>query len=165
MFKYGNPLILEGSGRIKTDPLNEKRIEQVLSRFEEWAHNKGGLKHFEYAINAAEQKRSLVAFPAAGFAVLCDRRSSEPFLRWPSCTLTRNTSVSASRCSRPGWATRSTSSTSSPTTSHVVSAISGTTLRTSAACSTTTTLATPIAGFSPNTSISPLNNLSSDHRL
>jgi len=26
MFKYGNPIILEGSGRIKTDPLNESRI-------------------------------------------------------------------------------------------------------------------------------------------
>jgi len=26
MFKHGNPIILEGAGRIKTDPLNEKRI-------------------------------------------------------------------------------------------------------------------------------------------
>ena len=70
MFKYGNPIILEGSGRIKTDPLNEKRIEQVLSRFEEWARNNGSLKQFQYAISETQQKRSLVAFPAAGFAVL-----------------------------------------------------------------------------------------------
>lgn len=69
MFKYGNPIILDGSGRIKTDHLNEQRIELVLSRFEEWASAKGQLDKFKYAINKTESDRSLIAFPAAGFAV------------------------------------------------------------------------------------------------
>lgn len=70
MFRYGNPIIKDGSGRIKTDPLNEQRIEAVLSRFEEWASAKGQMEKFTYAINATEASRSLIAFPAAGFAVL-----------------------------------------------------------------------------------------------
>jgi hypothetical protein len=52
MFKYGNPLILEGAGRIKTDSVNEQRIEQVLSRFEEWTRTHGGSDRFTYTINA-----------------------------------------------------------------------------------------------------------------
>jgi hypothetical protein len=39
MFSYGNPIILEKAGRIKTDSLNEERIDTVISRFEEWAKN------------------------------------------------------------------------------------------------------------------------------
>jgi hypothetical protein len=70
MFKYGNPIILEGSGRIKTDPLNEKRIETVLARFEEWVASHGGSDKLKYAVSKAQEERSLVAFPAAGFAVL-----------------------------------------------------------------------------------------------
>ncbi len=51
MFKYGNPVLLEGSGRIKTDPLNEKRIEMVLSRFEQWTEQKGGKDKFTYSVD------------------------------------------------------------------------------------------------------------------
>ena len=70
MFKYGNPILLEGSGRIKTDSLNEQRIETVLSRFEEWVSSRGQMDRFSYSINSGQLQRSLVAFPAAGFAVL-----------------------------------------------------------------------------------------------
>jgi len=34
MFWYGNPLVNQGAGRIKTDSVNEQRIELVLNRFE-----------------------------------------------------------------------------------------------------------------------------------
>lgn len=34
MFWYGHPLVNQGAGRIKTDNLNEQRIELVLNRFE-----------------------------------------------------------------------------------------------------------------------------------
>jgi hypothetical protein len=51
MFPYGNPIILEGSGRIKTDCLNERRIELVLSRFEEWARTKNESDKLTYAVN------------------------------------------------------------------------------------------------------------------
>ena len=54
MFKYGNPIINEGSGRIKTDALNEKRIETVLSRFEEWTSAHGQMDRFKYSINATQ---------------------------------------------------------------------------------------------------------------
>jgi hypothetical protein len=70
MFKYGNPIILENAGRVKTDSLNEQRIELVLSRFEEWARNHNQLDKFSYVINKTEVTRSLIAFPIAGFAVL-----------------------------------------------------------------------------------------------
>ena len=70
MFKYGNPIILEGSGRIKTDAVNEQNIERVLGRFEEWTSGRGQSDRFSYAVNAVQEQRSLVAFPAAGFAVL-----------------------------------------------------------------------------------------------
>lgn len=70
MFKYGNPIINEASGRIKTDPINEKRIETVLSRYEEWAGARGQMDKFKYSINLSQEQRSLVAFPAAGLAVL-----------------------------------------------------------------------------------------------
>lgn len=33
MFWYGHPLVNQGAGRIKTDKINEQRIETVLSRF------------------------------------------------------------------------------------------------------------------------------------
>ena len=69
MFKYGNPLILENSGRVRTDALNEKRIELALSRFEEWARSHSQVDKFTYAISKTEENRSLIAFPAAGFAV------------------------------------------------------------------------------------------------
>ena len=92
MFKYGNPIIKEGAGRIKTDALNEQRIETVLSRFEEWAKAKGQIDRFTYTINATEANRSLLAFPAAGLAVLPFTCSSESFLRMPLCTLTLNIS-------------------------------------------------------------------------
>ena len=70
MFRYGNPIINEGAGRIKTDPVNEKRIEMVLSRYEEWSANHGGTDHFKYAVNLTQQQRSMIAFPTAGLAVL-----------------------------------------------------------------------------------------------
>lgn len=70
MFKYGNPIILEGSGRIKTDPLNESRIEQVLGRFEEWARANGQVDKLSYAVTKEQVGKSLIAFPAAGFAVV-----------------------------------------------------------------------------------------------
>jgi hypothetical protein len=33
MFAYNHPLITEGAGRIKTDALNDERINLVLDRF------------------------------------------------------------------------------------------------------------------------------------
>lgn len=72
MFKFGNPIVLDGSGRIKTDSINEQRIELVLSRFDEWAKTNGKADNFSYAITKEQSNRSLVAFPAAGFAVTDD---------------------------------------------------------------------------------------------
>jgi hypothetical protein len=69
MFAYGNPIILEGSGRIKTDPLNQKRIDLVLGRFEEWARTHGKQSDLSYIINRDQSNKSLIAFPVAGFAV------------------------------------------------------------------------------------------------
>lgn len=42
MFNYSNPLINEEGGRIKTDPENERKIQLVLDRLEEWSINKKG---------------------------------------------------------------------------------------------------------------------------
>lgn len=47
----------------------------MLARFEEWAAKNGQLDQFKYAITKAESDRSLIAFPAAGFAVIIDRFS------------------------------------------------------------------------------------------
>lgn len=33
MFAYSHPLISQGDGRVKTDPVNESRIQLVLDRF------------------------------------------------------------------------------------------------------------------------------------
>jgi hypothetical protein len=96
MFQYGNPILLEGSGRIKTDPLNEQRVELVLARFEEWARANGKAETFRYVINKEQSARSAIAFPAAGFAVTLATCSSESSLPTPSCTLTPSTSASAS---------------------------------------------------------------------
>lgn len=79
MFKYGNPIILEGSGRIKTDAVNEKRIETALARFEEWTAVQGKTNKFQYSVSLTQEQRSLVAFPAAGLAVLPIPLSSGPF--------------------------------------------------------------------------------------
>jgi hypothetical protein len=70
MFPYGNPIILEGSGRIKTDSLNQKRIDLVITRFEEWARAHGNHDNLSYIINKEQYNKSLIAFPAAGLAVL-----------------------------------------------------------------------------------------------
>jgi hypothetical protein len=70
MFRHGNPIINEGAGRIKTDSINEKRIETVLERFDEWVTQHGGKDKFKYAVNSAQLQRSMIAFPAAGLAVL-----------------------------------------------------------------------------------------------
>lgn len=77
MFPYGNPIILEGSGRIKTDSLNEKRINLVLTRFEEWARAHSALDKFTYIINKEQCTKSLFAFPITGFIVLNKLFSSE----------------------------------------------------------------------------------------
>ena len=50
MFWYGHPLVAQGAGRIKTDRINEERIETVLNRFEDWANQRGILKNFKYSI-------------------------------------------------------------------------------------------------------------------
>lgn len=36
MFSYPHPLNNEGAGRVKTDPVNEERIQKVLNRYSEW---------------------------------------------------------------------------------------------------------------------------------
>jgi hypothetical protein len=51
MFWYGHPLVNLGAGRIKTDSINEQRIETVLNRFEEWANERGVLKNFRYSVS------------------------------------------------------------------------------------------------------------------
>ena len=70
MFWYGHPLINQGAGRIKTDRINEDRIETVLNRFEEWANPRGILKNFRYSVTKEQVQKSQVAFPLAGLAVL-----------------------------------------------------------------------------------------------
>ena len=76
MFPQGNPIIIEGAGRIKTDPVNEQRIQLVLDRFEEWAGSRDKLGDFKYLVDEGQRNRSLVAFPLAGFAVFPSRVSS-----------------------------------------------------------------------------------------
>lgn len=129
MFKYGNPIILEGSGRIKTDPVNEKRIELVLSRFEEWAKKNSQLEKFSYAINKTEGNRSLIAFPAAGFAVLSNRYSLDSSLRLHSFIPTPNISENVLHYLLLGWAIKCMSTTHNHTIIHADSAIFGTILQ------------------------------------
>lgn len=72
MFAFSHPLIAQGAGRIKTDPVNEQRIQLVLDRYEEWAHknvDKLGPDHLQYGINKEQVEKSLYIFPAAGAAV------------------------------------------------------------------------------------------------
>ena len=69
MFWYGHPLVNQGAGRIKTDSLNEQRIETALNRFEEWANERGILKSFKYGITKEQMEKSRIVFPLAGFAV------------------------------------------------------------------------------------------------
>lgn len=42
----------------------------VLNRFDEWASTNGVKDKFKYSVNSTQYQRSLIAFPAAGFAVL-----------------------------------------------------------------------------------------------
>lgn len=72
MFAYSHPLIAQGAGRVKTDPVNEKRIQLVLDRYEEWANqnaDKLGPNHLQYGINKEQVEKSRYIFPAAGAAV------------------------------------------------------------------------------------------------
>lgn len=72
MFWYGHPLVNQGAGRIKTDSINEQKIELVLNRFEEWASERGILKGFKYSVTKEQVEKSKVVFPLAGLAVHCD---------------------------------------------------------------------------------------------
>ena len=69
MFWYGHPLIDEGAGRIKTDPLNEQRIETVLNRYEEWSKKNNNFDNLKYTIDSSQLRKSAIVFPLAGFAV------------------------------------------------------------------------------------------------
>ena len=149
MFKYGNPIVLEGSGRIKTDPLNERRIEEILSRFEGHARTQGILDKFSYSITREQSSRSLVAFPAAGFAVCLSIVSSECLLRTHLCIPTRVTSANFSPCWPLGLATKCMKSTKKPIITRAALATFGIILQTSAECSITMTRATHSNGSNP----------------
>ena len=67
MFAYNHPLLTRGAGRIKTDPINDERIETVLNRFEQYA--KTHSIPLTYNIDGVQASRSKIVFPLAGFTV------------------------------------------------------------------------------------------------
>ena len=67
---YTHPLLTQGAGRIKTDPLNEERINSVLNRYEEWAKKNNLNGNLKYNVNESQMNRSKFLFPLAGFAVI-----------------------------------------------------------------------------------------------
>ena len=106
MFWYGHPLVNQGAGRIKTDSVNEERIETVLNRFEDWASERGILKNFKYAVEKEQLTKSKVVFPLAGLAVSDMSKVSSAC--WPHtrlCTLTQTTLESSSHCLLQAWDT------------------------------------------------------------
>lgn len=159
MFKFGNPIVLDGSGRIKTDSINEQRIELVLSRFDEWAKTNGKADKFSYAITKEQSNRSLVAFPAAGFAVTDDWHSSECWPHSCSSIRTRSTLAKSSQFSQLIWGTKHTNTTKSPIIIRGDLATFGTIPSKSAEWSTTTMLGTPLNGSSRTIWIPPANDL------
>jgi alpha-L-arabinofuranosidase len=70
MFAYNHPLITEGAGRIKTDALNDERINIVIDRFEEWAKKNEKAELLQYNVDANQLAKSKYMFPLAGAAVL-----------------------------------------------------------------------------------------------
>ena len=148
MFWYGHPLVNQGAGRIKTDSLNEQRIETALNRFEEWANERGILKSFKYGLNKEQMEKSRIVFPLAGFAVKNLTKWSSAFWHHGhSCTPTQNTSANVSRYSQQSLDTTSTCTTSRHIMQAEDSAISTITQRTFSEWSITTTQGTPSNGW------------------
>lgn len=69
MFAYLHPLINEGAGRQKSDPLNQQRIELVLDRYEEWSIKKWGKLPSELPMTKKQVERGKIVFPLTGTAV------------------------------------------------------------------------------------------------
>ena len=98
----------------------------MLSRFEEWAAKNGQLDKFKYAITQAESDKSLIAFPAAGFAVIMYTYSSVLFLPKPLYTPTASILGSSLHFSPLGSAINFTKIIWNPITFQEDLAISGT---------------------------------------
>lgn len=81
MVNCGNLIMLEVSGRIRTDTLNEQCTETALARFEESTAVQGKTNQFQYSMSLRQEQRSLMTFPATGLAVLPILLSSRPFPR------------------------------------------------------------------------------------
>lgn len=69
MFAFPNVQVNEGAGRTKTDPINEKRIQLVLDRHEEWYLKNHG-KSLPYFVTKEQAQRGLILYPTLGAVVL-----------------------------------------------------------------------------------------------
>ncbi len=70
MFAYSHPLINSGAGRNKTDPENERRVELVLDRYEEWSiKTKGSYSENRFSVTRTQAEKAKKIYPAAGFVV------------------------------------------------------------------------------------------------
>ena len=116
MFSYTHPLLTQGAGRIKTDPVNEQRIQTVLQRYEEWASKNSPANTLTYNVDRNQLTKSMILFPLAGTAVTHHHYDSwELFPPSPSFTPIPNILANASQCSQLTWGIRCTNATSSHT--------------------------------------------------
>lgn len=66
-FPFPHPVVNEGAGRIKSDCLNDQRIETILDRFYEVATEQG--RKLNFFITKEQVDKSRVLFPLTGLAV------------------------------------------------------------------------------------------------
>lgn len=70
-YRFGSPFVNEGSGRIKTDPENEERIERILTNY--LSTNPQVHEKFEWIVNKKQRDMARFGLPLFGFIVTMDR--------------------------------------------------------------------------------------------
>ena len=66
-FPFPHPVVNEGAGRVKSDCLNDQRIETILDRFYEVAREQG--RKLNLIITKEQVDKSRILFPLTGLAV------------------------------------------------------------------------------------------------
>lgn len=66
-FPFPHPVVNEGAGRVKSDCLNDQRIETILDRFYEVAKEQG--RKLNLLITKEQVDKSRILFPLTGLAV------------------------------------------------------------------------------------------------
>ena len=70
MFDYENPLVNYGAGRIKSDPVNEARIEHVINTYRALHKEKFDQLESELLVNEKIVNNSRTVFPVVGALVI-----------------------------------------------------------------------------------------------